>query len=98
MVLRLAVVVLTMLMAIFVPHFAILMGLIGSFTGNMLSLVWPAYFHLRIKGASVGFIRRSFDVLIVLFGLICSGIGIYYSAHALVRAYQGQQPRPFQTP
>lgn len=61
-----------MLMAIFVPHFAILMGLIGSFTGNMLSLVWPAYFHLRIKGASVGFFRRAIDVLIVLFGLLCS--------------------------
>jgi len=97
-VLRLAVVVLTMLMAIFIPHFAILMGLIGSFTGNMLSLVWPAYFHLRIKGASVGFVRRAADVFIVLFGLLCSGIGIYYSAHALVKAYQGQEPRPFQTP
>jgi len=96
--LRLVVVVFTMLMAIFIPHFAILMGLIGSFTGNMLSLVWPAYFHLRIKGTSVGFIRRAVDVLIVLFGLVCSGIGIYYSAHALVRAYQGQQPRPFQKP
>jgi len=97
-VLRLAVVVVTMLMAIFIPHFAILMGLIGSFTGNMLSLVWPAYFHLRIKGASVGFVRRAVDVSIVLLGLVCSGIGIYYSAHALVRAYQGQEPRPFQTP
>jgi len=95
-VLRLVVVLLTILMAIFVPHFAILMGLIGSFTGNMLSLVWPAYFHLRIKGACVGFVRRAIDVLVVLFGLLCSGIGIYYSSHALVRAYQGQQPRPFQ--
>ena len=97
-VLRLTVVVLTILMAIFVPHFAILMGLIGSFTGNMLSLVWPAYFHLRIKGTSVGVVRRAVDVFIVLFGLICSGIGIYYSAHALVWAYQGREPRPFQTP
>ena len=96
--LRLVVVVLTMMMAIFVPHFAILMGLIGSFTGNMLSLVWPAYFHLRIKGASAGLVRRAVDILIVLFGLLCSGVGIYYSSHALVRAYQGQQPRPFQKP
>jgi len=38
-ILRLVVVVLTLLMAMFIPHFAILMGLIGSFTGNMLSLV-----------------------------------------------------------
>ena len=98
LVLRLAVVVLTVFMAIFLPHFAILMGLIGSFTGNMLSLVWPAYFHLRIKGASVGFVRRAVDVFIVLFGLVCSCVGIYYSAHALVMAYQGKEPRPFQTP
>jgi vesicular inhibitory amino acid transporter len=48
LVLRLGLVVFTLLMAMFIPHFAILMGLIGSFTGNMLSLVWPCYFHLKI--------------------------------------------------
>lgn len=89
--LRVALVAVTMLMAIFVPHFSLLMGLIGNITGNMLSLVWPAYFHLRIKGGSLGLIRRSADIIIVLFGLIYCCIAVYYSAGRLIRAfYHGQ--------
>lgn len=94
--LRLSLVVVTMLLAIVVPHFAILMGLIGSFTGNMLSLVWPAYFHLAIKGRRMGYPKMVFDLCIILLGLTCSGLGIYYSFHALVRAFEGFEPKPFQ--
>jgi len=101
LVLRLGLVVATMLMAIYVPHFAILMSLIGSFTGNMLSLVWPAYFHLRIKSASISLIRRLADIIIVLFGLICSALGIYSSSNALINAFHdgdhGNATRPFQS-
>ena len=97
LILRLGLVIITLLLAMFIPHFAILMGLIGSFTGNMLSLVWPAYFHLCIKGNVITWTQKAADVSIVLFGLVCSGLGIYYSSHALVRAFQGFEPRPFQT-
>ena len=96
LVLRSALVLLTMLMAIFIPHFNILMGLIGSFTGNMLSLVWPCYFHLKIKGRVMKWYQKAFDVIIILLGIIFSIIGIYYSAHGLVKAFHGIEPRPFQ--
>jgi vesicular inhibitory amino acid transporter len=46
---RVAVVVVTIMFAIVIPHFTILMGFIGSFTGCMLSFIWPAMFHLKIK-------------------------------------------------
>jgi len=95
--LRLCLVVVTMLMAMFIPHFAILMGLIGSFTGNMLSLVWPAWFHLSIKGAGLGWPQRGVNISIIILGLALSVVGIYYSSHALVRAFQGVEPKPFQT-
>ena len=94
--LRLCLVVFTFLMAIFIPHFAILMGLIGSFTGNMLSLVWPCYFHLCIKGHCMTRKQKAIDITIILFGLVCACLGIYYSSHALVRAFHGEEPRPFQ--
>lgn len=94
--LRLLLVVVTLLMAIFVPHFAILMGLIGSFTGNMLSLVWPCYFHLRIKGPKLTLFQKAIDISIILIGIVCAFLGIYYSGHALIRAFQGIEPRPFQ--
>ena len=96
LVLRLAVVLVTMLMAIFIPHFAILMGLIGSFTGNMLSLVWPCYFHLRIKYKELKLYQKLLDVSIILLGLVCAVLGCYYSSHALIRAFQGHEPKPFQ--
>ena len=94
--LRLSLVVFTLLMAIFIPHFAILMGLIGSFTGNMLSLVWPCYFHLRIKGHELKWYQKGVNIFIIVFGLIAACIGIFYSSHGLVRAFQGHEPRPFQ--
>lgn len=94
--LRILLVALTVVMAIFIPHFAILMGLIGSFTGNMLSLVWPCYFHLRIKGHVMKLRYKFIDCIIILLGIICAIIGIYYNFHALVKAFQGIEPRPFQ--
>jgi vesicular inhibitory amino acid transporter len=96
LVLRLSLVVFTVLMAIFIPHFNILMGLIGSFTGNMLSLVWPCYFHLKIKGHSLSWYSKLTDCVIILFGLVCCLLGVYYSTHALVLAFKGIEPRPFQ--
>ena len=94
--LRLSLVLFTILMAIFIPHFSILMGLIGSFTGNMLSLVWPCYFHLRIKSRVMPLYKKVIDVLIIALGIICAIVGSYYSGHALVEAFRGKELRPFQ--
>ena len=96
LVLRIALVVLTVILAIFIPHFNILMGLIGSITGNMLSLVWPCYFHLKIRKGRIPTHRYIANIVIIVVGMICSVLGIYYSFHALVRAFQGFEPRPFQ--
>ncbi|XP_050400510.1 vesicular inhibitory amino acid transporter [Patella vulgata] len=92
---RLALVLLTTALAIFIPHFAILMGLIGSFTGTMLSFVWPCYFHLWIRWHSMSRLSRALDIIIIIIGLSCGSIGIYYSGHALTRAFQGLPPSPF---
>lgn len=46
---RVGLVFVTLCFAVSIPHFAVLMGLIGSFTGTMLSFIWPCYFHLKLK-------------------------------------------------
>ena len=94
-VLRMGLVGFTLVLAIFLPHFAILMGLIGSITGNMLSLIWPAYFHLRIKCCSLRWYQKAIDIAIILMGLVCAGLGIFYSGHALIAAFRGKETRPF---
>ncbi|GAB6027848.1 hypothetical protein CHUAL_002071 [Chamberlinius hualienensis] len=85
--LKLALIFFTIMMAISIPHFAILMGFIGSFTGTMLSFVWPAYFHLRLKWDTLQWYEVSLDVFIICLGGVCGLIGIYYSGRALQEAY-----------
>lgn len=92
--LRFFLVLCTMLMAIFIPHFSLLMGLIGSFTGTMLSLIWPCYFHLHIKGKSLPWYMKLLDATIIALGFLICGIGIYYSGSALFRAFRGLPPDP----
>lgn len=84
--LRIALILFTLFLAIFIPHFAILMGLIGSITGTMLSLIWPCYFHLKLKSKSMKWYQRAVDILIICFGLLITVTGVFYSSVALIKA------------
>ncbi|XP_066957718.1 LOW QUALITY PROTEIN: vesicular inhibitory amino acid transporter-like [Macrobrachium rosenbergii] len=85
---RVIVVVFTILMAISIPHFAILMGLIGSFTGTMLSFIWPCYFHLKIKAGKLEWGDIAYDWFVIFLGFLFGIIGITTSFYALVEAFQ----------
>lgn len=93
--LRLLLVIATMLMAISIPHFALLMGLIGSCTGTMLSFVWPCYFHMKLKWDTMNWYNISWEIFIIFIGCFCGVIGLYYSASALVDAYHIPIPHPY---
>lgn len=84
--LRVSLIVITMLVAIYVPYFRLLVGVIGNLTANMLTLVWPAYFHLRIKSKSMGKITRVVDTTIVLSGIGYCFVGVYFSMEHLLQA------------
>lgn len=47
--LRGSLLLLTLIMALCVPHFSLLMGLTGSVTGAAMTLLLPALFHLQLK-------------------------------------------------
>lgn len=85
---RVGVVLGTVMMAIFIPHFSILMGFIGSFTGTMLSFIWPCYFHLKIKGHLLDDKQRAWDYFIISLGILFGVIGIYDSGSALIEAFE----------
>ncbi|CAH1965935.1 unnamed protein product [Acanthoscelides obtectus] len=84
---REGVVVFTILMACFIPHFSILMGFIGNFTGTMLSLIWPCYFHLKLKRSTLETKTIAFDYFIIALGLVLGIIGMFDSGTALIKAY-----------
>ncbi|KAL3314629.1 hypothetical protein Ciccas_006748, partial [Cichlidogyrus casuarinus] len=86
---RFLLVFVTFVLAVTVPHFAILMALIGSFTGTMLSLVWPAYFHLKIKAEKLNMRRKIQDYLVILMGLFSCVSGVYFSTLELNRVMHG---------
>lgn len=89
--LRIGLILFTLFLAIFIPHFAILMGLIGSITGTMLSLIWPCYFHLVLKRKSLSWCQIAVDVIIIIFGLLITVTGIYYSSIALIKALRNEE-------
>lgn len=84
---RVTLVVVTIMMAITIPHFSILMGFIGNFTGTMLSFIWPSYFHLKIKGGNLSVQVVAWDCFIIFLGFTFAIIGIYDSGVALVEAF-----------
>ena len=84
---RVAVVVLTILFAIVIPHFTILMGFIGSFTGCCLSFIWPAMFHLKLRRHTMSWMVMVYDIFIVFLGLFFGLTGMYYSGMALKKAF-----------
>lgn len=85
---RVGVIVGTIMMAVFIPHFSILMGFIGSFTGTMLSFIWPCYFHLKIKGHTLDQKQIAYDYFIIFLGVLFGVIGIYDSGSALIEAFE----------
>lgn len=85
---RIGVVIVTVLMAISIPHFAILMGFIGSFTGTMLSFIWPCYFHLKLKRPQLDQGTIAYDYFIIFLGCLFGVIGIYDSGSAMIKAFE----------
>nr|CAD7395602.1 unnamed protein product [Timema cristinae] len=85
---KVGVVVFTVLMAISIPHFAILMGFIGSFTGTMLSFIWPCYFHLKLKRPTLDRGTIAYDYFVIFLGVLFGIIGVYDSGSALIKAFE----------
>lgn len=84
---RVGVVLVTILFAVFVPHFSLLMGFIGNFTGCLLSFVWPCVFHLYLRRHVMSWYTMCWDIFIILLGFLFALVGMYYSAKALNKAF-----------
>ena len=76
---------LTVLPAISIPHFALFMAFIGSLTGSCVAFIFPAIFHLMLKKKEIKLYHYVFDVLIVIFGILASILGIVFTGMSLVK-------------
>ena len=74
-------------LAVIVPHFGLLMGFIGSFTGTCLSFVFPCVFHLTLKWNKTPWYSIVTKIVVVLFGLVCGACGLFFSGRELAKAF-----------
>ncbi|XP_065690149.1 vesicular inhibitory amino acid transporter-like [Patagioenas fasciata] len=75
---------LTLLMAMFIPHFALLMGLTGSVTGAAMTFLLPSLFHLKLKWKKLSFLEKCADISVFILGFLCSLAGIVCSIKGLL--------------
>ncbi|KAK5852747.1 hypothetical protein PBY51_006591 [Eleginops maclovinus] len=81
---RVALLMTSYLLALLVPRFSLLMGLTGSVTGSAMTLILPCLFHLRLQWGRLTVRDRLIDVCILSLGVICSGSGVICSVKRLV--------------
>uniref|UniRef100_A0AC35TFI7 Aa_trans domain-containing protein n=1 Tax=Rhabditophanes sp. KR3021 TaxID=114890 RepID=A0AC35TFI7_9BILA len=91
--LRIILILFTLFVSLSVPYLIEVMGLIGNITGTMLSFIWPALFHLKIKGAegTLTDSERKFDKFVIGFGIFLMVIGVQYSFLELLDEMKASQ-------
>ena len=87
-VVRLALVIVTLIMAVSVPHFGLVLSFIGSFTGAFLEMVFPSLFYVILKHERISTVTIVLNILIVGFSMLFMGAGIYFSGMAMVKAFK----------
>ena len=71
--------------AVIVPHFGLYMSFVGNFTGMCLAFIFPCLFHMKLR--QLDKFERMVHTVIIIFGSVSAGAGMYYSTIALVDAY-----------
>nr|ANS11594.1 vesicular inhibitory amino acid transporter-like protein [Saccoglossus kowalevskii] len=91
MIFRFVLLLFTLLLAVSIPHFTLLMGVTGSLTSPWLDFIFPCIFHMQLKKGRLRFYHIFADIAIILIGLVGGGIGLVYSCKVLVRIYTQDQ-------
>ena len=87
LVFRFVFILLSTLVAIFVPHFGLLMAWVGSFTGTILVLIYPCLFHVKLHYPTMPWYHILFDLSIALFGLVGCVCGVVFSSIQIAKEY-----------
>ena len=85
---RTLLVTFALFIALVVPHFGLLMGFVGSFTGTCLSFGFPCIAHLKLRWNSLRWYHIMAEILLIVFGVLAGGLGFVYSGKALVDSFR----------
>lgn len=77
---------LTILMALYMPHFSLLMGLTNSVMGAAMTFVLPSLFHLQLKWTTMSCRLKALNLLILTLGSLCSLSRVVCSIKGMIQA------------
>jgi vesicular inhibitory amino acid transporter len=75
----------SLLPAIAVPRFALMMSCVGSLTGMSVVFILPCIFHLCLKAGELKWYEKSIDYLLIVVGVIAAILGLTLSGTALIK-------------
>jgi len=85
---RTILVTFALFIALVVPHFGLLMGFVGSFTGTCLSFGFPCIAHLKLRWKYLRWYHITGEIVLIVFGVLAGGLGLVYSGKALVDSFR----------
>ena len=85
--LRSIFVIFTVMVAVLLPQFWLLMAVIGSISGVLLSLVFPCLFDIVLHLDHISTSRYVINLLIVCVGVLSGGFGFVFSLIAIMKVY-----------
>ena len=83
---RVSLVVITLAIAIFLPHFALIGALMGSFQMAFTGFWIPLLVHLKVKYHELSRLQIYADVIVLVLSSAFSVLGTYFSLKGLVQA------------
>ncbi|XP_072305491.1 vesicular inhibitory amino acid transporter-like [Eucyclogobius newberryi] len=83
--LRAALLFCSLLLALLMPRFSLLMGLTGSVTGAAMTLILPCVFHLQLQWHMLSTRGRLTDVCVLGLGVLCCASGMFCSVKRLLQ-------------
>ena len=85
-IIRVSLVVITLAIAIFLPHFALIAALLGSFQAVFAGFWIPLLVHLKVKYHELSRSQICADVILLVLSSAFSVLGNYFCIKALVQA------------
>ncbi|KAK3736985.1 hypothetical protein QZH41_015627 [Actinostola sp. cb2023] len=77
----------TLIPAIAIPHFALMMSFVASLTGMFMVFVLPCTFHLCLE-SKLRWHDKVLDYFIITFGILAGGIGLVVSVVDMTAAFR----------
>jgi len=74
----------TLLIAVAIPHFALLTAFVGSLALPFLEYILPCLVHLKLNWLHLKPFQIAADVVVIITGLLGTVFGVYFSGKALV--------------